>query len=210
MKFFKNLSDRVKNLFSEENRANVIPPKSEEQIVERVEDALTEDEPYGIDKSQAHEKAIKLIPEEFFWSCYDELAPFGSDEGDTALAEFRDWKKENPNSETYECLKWTIEGVSEKDFSEYNQIILEKNLIETQISDNNFDDRQYIFTVDISVIATGFSQLVDEGKIDKKNKPLIQLAIDRQKIWAELSTHWENRDEYIGNLNVLERVLREA
>jgi len=207
---FEKLIDKIGTLLGKESHINVTLPKNEEQIVGRVKDVPTEDEPYGIDKNNAHEKAIELIPEEFFWSCIDELAPYGSDEGDMALAEFRDWKKDNPNTDTFECLKWTIEGVSEKGLSEYNQNILERNLIKTQISDHNFDDRQYIFTVDISVIATGFGQLVDEGKIDQKNKPLIQLAIDRQKIWAELSTHWEHRDEYIANLNVLERGLKEA
>jgi hypothetical protein len=126
------------------------------------------------------------------------------------LSEFRDWRKRNPKEEIYECLKWTIEGVSEQNMSKYNENILDRTEIKEQIADENFDDLQYIFTVDISVIATGFGQLVDEGKIDLKCKPIIQLAIDRQKIWAELSTEWEHRNEYIENLNVLERVLKEA
>jgi len=169
-----------------------------------------EDEIYGIDKDHAHKRAIELIPEEFFWDNISELAPFGSDEGDTALSEFRDWKKENPNLPTYECIKWTIESVGEMNISDYNEKILDRKLIKKQIIDIAFDDQQYIFTVDISVIATGFGQLVDEGKIEERNKPLIQLAIDRQKIWAELAEDWEYREEYIGNLNVLERALKEA
>jgi uncharacterized protein YfeS len=28
----------------------------------------------------------------FFWSCSDELGLFGSDEGDTTLAEYRNWR----------------------------------------------------------------------------------------------------------------------
>jgi uncharacterized protein YfeS len=67
-----------------------------------------EEEKYGIDINHAHERAVELIPEEFFWSCIDELAPFGSDEGDTALVEFRDWRKQNPKIPTIECLKWVI------------------------------------------------------------------------------------------------------
>jgi uncharacterized protein YfeS len=69
------------------------------------------EENYGIDIEHAHKRAVELIPEEFFWSCIDELAPFGSDEGDTALAEFRDWRKQNPKTPTIECLKWVIESV---------------------------------------------------------------------------------------------------
>lgn len=169
-----------------------------------------EEEIYGIDKDHAHKRAIELIPEDFFWDCVDELAPFGSDEGDMALSEFRDWKKANPNLPTYECLKWTIESVGEINIDDYNDRILDRRLIRSQMQDHNFDDQQYIFTLDISVIATGFGQLVDEGKIDDKNKPLIQLAIDRQKIWADLAEGWDYKDEYISRLNVLERVLNEA
>ena len=169
-----------------------------------------EEEVYGIDKDHAHERAIELIPEEFFWSCIDELAPFGSDEGDMALAECRRWKKINQNVTSYECLKWTIESVSEMNLSAYNEKILDKTLIKSQIDDHNYDDQQYIYTVDVSVIACGFAQLIDEGEIAENNKPLIQLAIDRQKIWAELNEDWNYRNEYINNLNILKRALKEA
>lgn len=194
-----------KKLFGNKKKESEMPQKQMENVPEEIGV-----EPYGIDKDNAHKRAIELIPEEFFWSCIDELAPFGSDEGDMALSEFRDWKKENPNTETFECLKWTIEGVSEKSLSDYDERILDKTLIKSQIEDENFNDKQYIFTVDISVIATGFGQLVDEGKIDEKNKLLIQLAIDRQRIWTELLTDWKYTDEYIEKLNVLNRALKVA
>jgi uncharacterized protein YfeS len=169
-----------------------------------------EEENYGIDIDHAHKRAIELIPEEFFWSCIDELAPFGSDEGDTALAEFRDWRKENPNTPTIECLKWTIESVGEMAFSDYNSEMLSRSKIKSQLEDEDFDDQQYIYTLDISVIATGFAQLVDEGIIEPENKKVIQLAIDRQIIWAELTEGWEHAQEYISNLKILDRTLKAA
>lgn len=167
-----------------------------------------DEEQYGIDIDHAHERAKQLIPEEFFWSCVDELAPFGSDEGDTALAEFRDWRKQNPNTPTIECLKWVIESVGEMDFADYNISLLDRNKIKEAIKDDDFDDQHYIYTFDNSVIATGFAQLVDEGIIEPENKPLIQLAIDRQIIWAEVSEDWEYTEQYIDNLKVLERALK--
>mgnify|MGYP001208144386 CR=1 FL=1 len=169
-----------------------------------------EEEKYGIDIDNAHQKAIELIPEDFFWSCIDELAPFGSDEGDTALAEFRDWRKENPSTPTLECLKWVIESVGEMDFADYNSEILSRAKIKSQLEDEDFDDQQYIYTLDISVIATGFAQLVDEGFIEVENKEIIQLAIDRQLVWAELSEDWEYAKEYISNMKILDRVLKAA
>ncbi len=169
-----------------------------------------EEEKYGIDIDNAHQKAIELIPEDFFWSCIDELAPFGSDEGDTALAEFRDWRKENPSTPTLECLKWVIESVGEMDFADYNSEILSRAKVKSQLEDEDFDDQQYIYTLDISVIATGFAQLVDEGIIEVENKEIIQLAIDRQLVWAELSEDWEYAKEYISNMKILDRVLKAA
>jgi uncharacterized protein YfeS len=162
---------------------------------------------YGIDIDHAHERAKELIPEEFFWSCMDELAPFGSDEGDTALAEFRDWRKQNPKTPTIECIKWVIESVGEMDFADYNSSLLDPNKIKEAVEDEDFDDRQYIYTLDNSIFATGFAQLVDEGVIEGQNKPIIQLAIDRQRIWAQVSKDWEYADQYIDNLKVLERAL---
>lgn len=171
---------------------------------------MQDEETYGIDIDNAHKRAVELIPEEFFWSCIDELAPFGSDEGDMALSEFRDWRKANPQTPTIECLKWVIESVGEMTFKDYNQSLLDKELIKSQLQDEDFDDQQYIYTLDNSVIATGFAQLVDEGIIEAANKPVIQLAIERQKIWATLSENWQHSNEYINNLQILERALKEA
>ncbi|MFK7933088.1 MAG: hypothetical protein AB8G22_06225 [Saprospiraceae bacterium] len=170
-----------------------------------------EEEPYGIQKEHAHKRAIELVPEEFFWDCVDELAPFGSDEGDMALSEYRRWRENHPNSPIYDCMKWVIEDVGEMKIDAYNKKLLDRKLISSYIKGEFFEHD--LFTLDISVIATGFGQLVDEGKIDKQIKPLIQIAITRQKIWSDLAAtleDWDHSEEYINNLNILERVLREA
>ena len=168
------------------------------------------EENYGVNIEYAHPRALQLLPEEFFWDCVNELAPFGSDEGDLALAEFRDWRLGNPELPTLECLKWVIESVGEMKFEDYNAKLLERSRIREAIDDPGFNDEQYIRTLDISVIATGFGQLVDEGIIETANKPVIQLAIDRQLIWADLQDAWREDGEYIGNLEVLSRALKEA
>ncbi|RYY81677.1 MAG: hypothetical protein EOO15_24095 [Chitinophagaceae bacterium] len=168
------------------------------------------EEQYGIDIDHAHPRAVALLPEEFFWDCADELAPFGSDEGDMALAEYRDWRREHPQTPSIECLRWVIESVGEMDFADYNSALLERIRVQEAIEDEGYDDQQYVFTLDVSVIATGFAQLVDEGTIEAANKPVIQLAIDRQKTWAELHRNWEAAARYIANLEVLSRALAAA
>jgi uncharacterized protein YfeS len=148
-------------------------------LMQRKESNMNE-EIYGIDKEYGHPRAVELIPDEFFWNNFNELAPFGSDEGDTALAEFREWRKQHPTTSVLECIKWTIESVGEINFSQYNSSLLDDNLIKKQLKDEDFDFEQSVNTLDISVIATGFGQLADEGKIDVDAKPIIKIALDRQ------------------------------
>ena len=49
----------------------------------------------GIDIQKAHERAVELIPDDFFWDTSDDLTPYGNEYGDTALAEFREWRPKN-------------------------------------------------------------------------------------------------------------------
>ncbi|MGL5275937.1 hypothetical protein [Myroides sp.] len=88
--------------------------------------------------------------------------------------------------------------------------IVDKDLIKQQVEDENFDDQQYIYTVDTSVIATALGQLVDEGIIEEDYKYFVQVAINRLRIWASLATHWSYKDEYIRRLNLIEDVLSNA
>ena len=166
-----------------------------------------DDEAYGIERENAHPRALQLIPDEFFWDCADELAPFGSDEGDTALDEFRGWRLKHPKSPIEECIAWTIESVGEMDPTEYTDEIADEKLIASQLEDEDFDDQQYIYTLDVSVIATGFGQLADEGTIDASAKPYLRRALKRQMVWARLV---KMDPGYERNLRRLEQVLDEA
>ena len=169
-----------------------------------------EEEPYGIDKNFAHPKAIELIPEDFFWSNYLNSSPFGSDEGDIALAEFRKWRKANPKAPLLEMLKLTIESVGNMKFEDYNDSLLETLKIQSQINDKHFEHSQYIYTLDVAVIGTGFGQLVDEGLIEKDCKRVISIAIQRQKKYLVIYSGTESTKNEIANLDILLRVLDKA
>lgn len=169
-----------------------------------------EAEKQGIEKENAHPRAVELIPEDFFWNTTDELSLFGSENGDTAVRAYRKWREGYPYSNTIEYFNWVVQNVFEQEVSEYNIDLLDEKLIRSQVENKDFDDTQYVYGLDITVIAMGFTQLIDEGIIDNENKPLIQLAIDRQKIWGKLQKDWKHSEEYIQNLNVLDRVLKIA
>ena len=164
----------------------------------------------GIDRERGHPRALKLVPDEFFWDCSDDLAPFGSDEGETALEEYRDWRRENPGQSLEECLVWTIEEVGEIDIAEYSDAIFDEHTVRAQMEDPDFDDQHLIFTTDTSVVATVFGQLADEGMIEAAAKPYAARALRRLQVWARLQEDWDYADEYTGNLSRLQAVLEQA
>ena len=171
---------------------------------------MDDEEVGGIDKERGHPRALQIIPDAFFWDCTDELAPFGSDEGDTALAEYRDWRRENPDSPLEDCLAWTIDSVGEIDASDYTDAIYDEATVRAQVGDEDFDDQQLIYTTDVSVIATAFGQLADEGRIDATAKPYVARALKRQIAWAKVQSDWDHGAEYMRNLARLQTALAEA
>jgi uncharacterized protein YfeS len=171
---------------------------------------MDEEDVGGIDRERGHPRALQIIPDEFFWDCTDELGPFGSDEGDTALGEYRDWRREHPSAPLEECLAWTIESVGEIDVSDYTDAIFDVANVRSQVEDEDFDDEQLIYVTDVSVIATGFGQLADEGRIDASAKPLVARALKRQIAWARVQRDWDKGIEYIARLARLQAALAEA
>lgn len=109
------------------------------------------------------------------------------------------------------CLVWAIEAVGEMSHRDYNRTLVDAAKLRQQMDDPNYDDQQYVHTLDVTVYATTFAQLVLEGKIDATAKPICTVALDRQKLYAKLSEdHWPYATEYLHNLCVLERILAAA
>ncbi|KZX15347.1 hypothetical protein MBCUT_15610 [Methanobrevibacter cuticularis] len=124
-----------------------------------------------------HKKAIEIANYEFFWDCVDELAPFGSDEGYIAFAELCDWVKDNPQVPLIDCFRWILKCWDLK-LEEFNDDIIKNSSIIKIIQDLDFD--QDLIMLDTTIIATGFGQLILQGKIDADIKNIIHLSILRQ------------------------------
>ena len=165
----------------------------------------------GIDKSKAHKKAIELLTDDLFWDTSDELTPFGNEFGDTALNDYRAWREESPKESLVEFMKEIIEDVGEIEFSEYSVKLLDKANIGSLLTDEEYDVEQLFDGLDNSIVAAGFAQLIDEGKIDKDAKRLIRIALERQMIAHSLGLYDEDLSkEYIGNLKVMKEVIEKA
>jgi uncharacterized protein YfeS len=114
--------------------------------------------------------------EDILWDCAYELAPFGSDEGSDAYAEYRSWRAENPTANLIDCIAWILGGR----LAEYNFGLTTDAAIEQ--CDESAESLGYsdAFTLDATIIATVLGQLVNEGRIDAEVKPFANVAVARQ------------------------------
>jgi uncharacterized protein YfeS len=127
----------------------------------------------------AHPRARELLVEEFFWDCADEEAPFGSDEGHDAYFEYREWRQKHPDAPLIDCLSWILDGR----LDEYSSELCTDEQIRRDVAhpdDAFMADCWDMFTLDATIIATGFGQLLDEGRIDAAAKPYLRVALTRQ------------------------------
>lgn len=165
---------------------------------------MTDHDPFN-EPETAHSRARELMVEDFFWDCIDELAPFGSDEGNDAYYEWRQWREENENAPLVACFSWILMDR----LNEYNESLTTDECISNDIKDprNAFLADEYdIFTLDTTIIASALGQLMDEGKIDNDAKPYVMVAIHRQ-LHPNIT---EGDEERIEILNATKRVVEQA
>lgn len=140
---------------------------------------MSDHDPFN-EPTLAHLRARELMTESFFFDCADEAAPFGSDEGFDAYYEWRDWRAENPDASLVACFEWILDG----QLSGYNINLASDEQIKKDIAnpDSAFlSDHYDMFTLDVTIMATGLGQLMDEGNIDADAKPYLAVAIQRQR-----------------------------
>ncbi len=145
---------------------------------------MSDHDPFN-EPETAHPRAQELMREPLFWNCVDESMPFGSDEGSDAYYEWRSWRDDNPDTALIECFDWILDG----ELSEFA----------VDYESENWDP----LTLDATLIATGLGQLMDEGRIDVDAKPIIEIAIRRQRIPG--SGPFDS-----ATLDAIERVIRDA
>jgi uncharacterized protein YfeS len=139
---------------------------------------MSDHDPFN-DPETAHPRARALMADEILWDCVDEEAPFGSDEGNDAYYDFREWRQENAAANLTECLDWIMHGQLER----YSPELCSDDRIARDLDepDGAFLAKSYdLFTLDATVIATALGQLLDEGRIDAEAKPYVEVAISRQ------------------------------
>jgi uncharacterized protein YfeS len=134
-------------------------------------------------REKAHPRAVSLMTEDFFWNCIADDTPFGSDEGSQAYSCWRGWRASNPDASLREAMaSWILGG----DGLAYLSLSSQERPLE------GFEGSSYVmdwdlWTLNITIIATALSQLLDEGNVDEEAKPFVFAATA-----IERSPHIEN------------------
>ena len=176
---------------------------------------VEEENPVGgayCDRAKAHPEAVRLMPEDFFWNTADDFTPFGSDEGSESYHSWREWRQQNPTSSSFEYIAGILDGRPQ----DYNDALLEAARIEAALDPHNYDDEDPFetsydpWTLDVTIIATGLSQLVDEGRIDPETKPLMRTAVKRQRSSVWRTSTWSEGAFETDVLDAIDRVIEAA
>lgn len=158
-----------------------------------------------------HRRAVEIADYEFFWDNLNELAPFGSEEGYISFMELSEWLRNNPRSPMIEYVKWVLDCWDIK-FEDFNDDIIEVENICRIISDLDFDEE--LMMLDVTIIASGFGQLILKGGIDDEIKNVVHLSLLRQMnsyvLDAFLGDEEEMKYERYVYLQKLIEILEEA
>lgn len=138
-------------------------------------------------------RAVEIADYKFFWDATDDLAPFGCEEAYIAFCEISDWIAENPNTPIIECFIWILESW-DLDLEDFNDEIIDSENIMKIIQDMDFYEE--LMSLDYTIIATGFGQLILQGKIDESVKNIIQLSILRQMNSHVLDTFLGTNEQF--------------
>ncbi|WP_224999986.1 hypothetical protein [Cesiribacter sp. SM1] len=135
------------------------------------------------DYEHAHPNAKALMTDDFLWSPLEPSSPFGNDDGADAVWQFYEWRKNNQNTRAKEFIPFLL---TEWNYKTYDYTQVDTVAIKEFIVSGNIGDRLYMGIDDV-IIATGFGQLIMEGKIDADLKSLTLIALNRQLLPISLS-----------------------
>ena len=119
--------------------------------------------------------------------------------------------RNNPQAPMIEYVKWVLE-CWDINFEDFDDSIIEPENICKIINDLDFDEE--LMMLDVTIIASGFGQLVLKGRIDENVKNVIHLSLLRQMnsyvLDAFLGAEEEMKYERYLYLQKLLEILEEA
>ena len=123
------------------------------------------------DRERAHPRAVSLMVEDFLWNTFADDTPFGSDEGYEGYYSWREWRSSNPDANLINAVSWILDD----DRQAYLNLAKEDNP-QKAFGNSSFIAGWDLWTLNITIISTALSQLLDEGTIDDEAKPYVYTA----------------------------------
>ncbi len=159
-----------------------------------------------IKKEHLHPSIQEREDYTFIWNQEDSLCPFAAAEGQMALRAHR--QRHETGHSTLQLIHWLIENVGEMSVARYFNHDEEFSHVFAQLVNPFYNRYRYIYMLDLSILATGFAQWIEEGQVDKEVASLMHHAIKRQQDWVDLAGHWNGHRDYKERLKRYESVLK--
>ena len=146
-----------------------------------------DDEEVGVHPKTSHPNFSAHFTEEFYYSCVDEEAPFGSDEGDDTLASLCEYIKKNRETDLVEYPRDFIENEWGMLWFEPTESTEEdvKAILEAPPK-GELAMSSYLYSCDIVVIATAFGQIKVMGSILERLRQMALFSLKRMAIFFKL------------------------
>jgi uncharacterized protein YfeS len=162
---------------------------------------INEEEDWELSPENCNPRATSLLTDDFYWDCADDNSPFGNDTGADTLAQYREWRVHNPQSNPILFLDQLLEDweVSNDHWDVTDPADVKELLEEDQFSFIMRDD---------AIIGLAFGQLLLEGKVDVEVKRRANTALQRQALPAVLAhRNWVDLHERLQRLGKMAKVI---
>ncbi len=148
--------------------------------------AMSPWERLGIDWSDFHPDARKILDEPFYWECSNDFAPNGNDTGADLLADYRKWLRRNPSGDPVAFYHHLIQrwGFPPAASSAIDRTVLDE-----------------------AAVALAFAEFKLRADCRPEAAALARAAIQRQRQQAIEAVNWPHKEERLKSLVMLEAKL---
>lgn len=154
----------------------------------------------GVHEKTSHPIFVEHFKDELYYSCGDEEAPFGSDEGHDTLAELMECIRKSKTIDFTRFPKKIIEETWDMKYFPPEENMDSTTLKKLLAADK--DNEMLIFQSDQVTMAVAFGQIKITGKISQELKKAALLSLKRIGMIAEITDYGESEilEEMISDL----------
>lgn len=154
-----------------------------------------DDEEFGLYHKTSHPNFVKHFKDDFYYSCFEEWAPFGSDEGSDTLAIMSEEIRKNPKLNFSDFPRILIEDMWDMKY------ISVENLEKDEIDKLMEKDEMNLVQSDMVTYSAAFGQIKITGKLD----PILKdNAIKAMKRFSHIIL-----EKWDGDINITKKMIED-